>query len=113
MNLPFWPFSKIKRLQDELVDYEGSYLGVYEDYANARRDLAAAKEKLVEQDAAFIVAHAVEVLTKAIGGEIMDSTDRLEVALRGVQHAVGAVATAQDKASNVQREWLEVSRGNR
>jgi hypothetical protein len=109
MNLPFWPFSKIKRLQDELVDYEGSYLGVCEDYANARRDLDAAKEKLVEQDAAFIVSNSVNLLAASLE----EQHAAICQALKGVQHSVGAVATAQDKASNVQREWLEVSKGSR
>jgi hypothetical protein len=113
MNLPFWPFNKLRYLQTELDESDSQCDKYMLEAADLRRDLAAAKEKLVSQDAALLVVKAVNSLAADLAAQIAYGTSALQESLKGVQHSVGAVATAQDKASNVQREWLEVSKGQR
>lgn len=113
MNIPFWPFKTIKRLNDQLIDADESWSALALDNMELRRALVEANEKLVAQDAALLVVAAVDRLTDLVDRRLCLQTNNVVEALKGVQHSVGAVATAQDKASNVQREWLEVSKGNR
>ena len=113
MNLPFWPFKQLRDLKALLVAENEAYLFAAFERDNLRRDLAAAEAKLVAQDAAFLVVQAIHEAARGVSEDAATNAELTHAALNKIAHAVGAVATAQDKASNVQREWLEVSKGNR
>ena len=108
-SLPFVSRKSYELAQRVADNVERELTDVVISYGNTTRaqeaEIASLKARLSSQEAAEIVAAALR--------DVAAATRAVAESFDSVKHSVGAAALSLDKAANVQREWLEISRGNR
>lgn len=108
-SFPFVSRKRYEQEQDFSSGIERDLSALVVSYGSTMRtqeeEIASLKARLSSQEAAEIVAAALR--------DVAAATRAVAESFDSVKHSVGAAALSLDKAANVQREWLEISRGNR
>ena len=113
MKFPFVSRKAAEAAYDELLQSRTAAWAEWAKQDDKTADLLAEnaqlKQALADVTAAAVIAAGLNAVALAIEANVKAIASAAERAA----HTAGALALAQHKAADVQREWLEVSKGNR